>query len=1067
VTSPPPLRTPSELRDLLRRSLSSPGATAFDLTDEQLAAATAPLRPGVIVAGAGSGKTSVMAARVVWLIGSGAVAPDQILGLTFTNKAAGELAERVRRTVHASLGSDPAAGEPTVATYHAYAARLLRDQGLLIGVEPSSRLLPDAARYQLAERVVLRTRRPLAEVTAHTPTTARALLALDSELNEHLISPEELIAENELILAELVGLPRLTRDLEKVAATARKRTELAGLVTELRAAKVDRDRLDFGDQMAAAARLVLAQPAVATAERDRYRVVLLDEFQDTSITQKRLLLALFGDGHPVTAVGDPCQAIYGWRGASVRNIDVFATDFAVGGTPADRYSLTVNNRSGERLLDLANLLAEPLRERHRIDRLRPRADMLGRGEARCALLASHGDEVAWVVDAVAEQIGSGIAAKEVAILVRRRSDFAPYYRALTAAGIAVEVVGLGGLLAVPAVADVVATLRVLDDPTANSALVRLLAGPRWRIGPRDLALLGRRAADLVRGRTDTADARSTPADIGEALADAVAGVDPVDVASLFDALRSPGAGPYSAAARNRFAAAATEYAALRGHAAEPLLDLIHRVIEAAGLRVELAATAGGDRSGRGDALEAFIDAAGAFDDLDGAGGLHAFLGYLDAAEEYENGLDSATPSEADSVKLLTVHKAKGLEWEVVVLPSLSVGVFPDAKSREPWTTSAATVPFRLRGDADDFPSTPPWTADGLAQFRDRLRELASVEELRLGYVAVTRARRLLIASGHWWGPSQAKPRGPSVYLELIRQHCAEGGGTVAHWADAPPEDRNPALSEAGSVSWPVPLDPQRHAARVDSAERVRAAMAVRADGAAGTDPVVAGALNADGQQLAERWDADIELLLAEAAQTHRGDRAVTLPPALAASAVLRVLEDPARFAVDLVRPMPRPPAPAALRGTRFHRWVETRFDALALLDPDDVDGAADADLSDADLSALQQAFLRGPFADRRPHAVEAPFRLVLGDLVISGRIDAVYDDGDGRWLVVDWKTGRGRPDPTQLALYRLAWAELTGVDPSAVDAVFYAVADAEQIRPETLDDREALLARITAATAPR
>ena len=136
---------PTDLRSLL----------GIDFTDEQLAAATAPLEPGLVVAGAGSGKTSVMAARVVWLVATEQVAPEQVLGLTFTNKAAAELAGRVRGALLAAgVGGAYDDGEPVVSTYHAFAGRLVTDYALRIGVEPRSRLLADATRYQLAGRVL-------------------------------------------------------------------------------------------------------------------------------------------------------------------------------------------------------------------------------------------------------------------------------------------------------------------------------------------------------------------------------------------------------------------------------------------------------------------------------------------------------------------------------------------------------------------------------------------------------------------------------------------------------------------------------------------------------------------------------------------------------------------------------------------------------------------------------------------------------------------------------------------------------------------------------------------------
>ena len=240
-----------------------------------------------------------------------------------------------------------------MATYHAYAGRLLRDHGLRIGVEPSARLLADATRFQLAERVLRRAAGPFEALDKTVSSLVGDVVALDGELSEHLVSSQRMRAHDQALRAEIAALPKRIAD---VAQGERGRPSSASscsqVVDDVRAEKVRLGVLDFGDQLAEAVRLVRSHPAVVEAERERYRVVLLDEYQDTSVAQKVLLAALFGDGHPVTAVGDPCQAIYGWRGASVGNIDAFPVDFPrADGAPAARFDLSQNNRSGGLLLE--------------------------------------------------------------------------------------------------------------------------------------------------------------------------------------------------------------------------------------------------------------------------------------------------------------------------------------------------------------------------------------------------------------------------------------------------------------------------------------------------------------------------------------------------------------------------------------------------------------------------------------------------------------------------------------------------------------------------------------------
>jgi len=278
---------------------------------------------------------------------------------------------------------------------------------------------------------------------------------------------------------------------------------------------------------------------------------------------------------------------------------------------------------------------------------------------------------------------------------------------------------------------------------------------------------------------------------------------------------------------------------------------------------------------------------------------------------------------------------------------------------------------------------------------------------------------------------------------------------VAAWEPEPEESANPALAEPTHHAWPVPPDPAAELGRREGAALVRAAVSA----GVAAEPAPQSTPWADR---VARWDADLALLLAEARDAGVVDRAVRLPAALSATQIVRLAQDPDGLARDLARPMPRPPAPAARRGTRFHVWVEQRFGQGALLDLDDLGGAADPAPADADLQTLQQAFLSGPYADRPPLAVEAPFQLVLGSRTVRGRIDAVYATDEGGFEVVDWKTGHTPADPLQLAIYRLAWAELRQVPLDRVAAAFYYVVDDRVVRPDDLPGRDELSVLVTA-----
>ncbi|MFC8036322.1 UvrD-helicase domain-containing protein [Streptomyces griseoincarnatus] len=1161
---PARISRPDQLKELL----------GIPFTPEQTACIIAPPAPQVIVAGAGSGKTTVMAARVVWLVGTGQVAPEQVLGLTFTNKAAGELTERVRtalikagvtdpdplpspghhpsttalRTGPSPSDPDNPPGEPVISTYHAFAGRLLTDHGLRIGLEPTSRLLADATRYQLAARVLREAPGLYPALTRSFPDLVGDLLTLDAELSEHLVRPEDVRAHDAELLRALENAKLSNADLRKVPEAAAARRELAELVQRYRRAKRERDLFDFGDQIALSARLA-GLPEVGRVLRDEFRVVLLDEYQDTSVAQRVLLSGLFGGGtgHPVTAVGDPCQAIYGWRGASVANLDDFPEHFPhADGRPATRQSLSENRRSGGRLLDLANGLAEPLRAMHAgVEALRPAPGAERDGIVRCALLRTHAEEIDWLADSIAHLVNTGKAPGEIAVLCRTATDFGEIQAALVARDVPVEVVGLSGLLHLPEIADLVAVCEVLQDPGANASLVRLLTGPRWRIGPRDLALLGRRARRLVsHARVDGDD------DPDRRLAEAVEGVDPAEVISLADALDTfletplEGGGdddglPFSPDARVRFARLAAELRDLRRSLSDPLMDVLHRVLAVTGLEVELSASPHALAARRRETLSNFLDVAASFASGDNEATLLAFLGFLRTAAQYEKGLDNALPGGENTVKVLTAHKSKGLEWDVVAVPGLVTGAFPSDRGREKWTAQGKVLPHALRGDADTLPDVPSWDSRGLKAFHEAMKEHQHTEELRLGYVTFTRPRSLLLGSGHWWGPSQKKPRGPSEFLLALHDHCAAGHGEIEAWAEEPEEDEeNPALRQAGDVqAWPLPLDDAALARRRAAAATVLAhldrlaadphgAAAVHDPGAhddpdwppppddeepypedhaddpypqepgavdaADWDslpterPVVPHQATAPDESAPSRpdlpapaeapltpeeartvasWDRDLDALTGELLRARDTVTEVRLPASLTASQLLRLADDPDGFARELARPMPRPPQPAARRGTRFHAWVEARFEELTLpmLDPDELPGA-DAEIADErDLEELKEAFERTEYAHRTPYRVEAPFQLSIAGRVVRGRIDAVYrhegaEDGDAvTYEIVDWKTGRGRTaDPLQLAVYRLAWAEQQGVPLESVTAAFLYVRTGEVVRPERLPGRAEL-----------
>ncbi|HEX2499495.1 MAG TPA: ATP-dependent helicase, partial [Actinomycetes bacterium] len=487
---PPPrtrLGNPAALMDALDISFST----------EQLDAITAPLEPGVIIAGAGSGKTTVMAARVVWLVGTGAVRPEEVLGLTFTRKAAAELSQRVRSALLrsgliADRGVDES-GEQLIMTYDAFAARLVAEHGLRLGFEADPTMISGATRYRLASRVVKAAAGPFEFISRLRPATVtERVLRLDADLQQHLVDVDDLDGHARDLLLGLASAPLNNRgnvyaDIKKATIACQERLELASLVRDYQDLKRRLGLVEFADQMAIAARLATEVPQVSTAMRAAFRVVLLDEYQDTSAAQAIMLRGLFsgrttgdGGGHPVTAVGDPFQAIYGWRGAAASNIVTFADDFpGADGRPARRFALSVNRRSGRTILDVANVLSRPLRTETRsmiAEVTAPAGNGVASlgllrapegtpsGHVRAATFETWPEEISWIGDQIAGLRAGGEVSRwaDVAVLTRRNADIAPLYAELTARNVPVEIVGLGGLLHLPEILDITATLRLIE-----------------------------------------------------------------------------------------------------------------------------------------------------------------------------------------------------------------------------------------------------------------------------------------------------------------------------------------------------------------------------------------------------------------------------------------------------------------------------------------------------------------------------------------------------------------------------------------------------------------------------
>jgi DNA helicase-2/ATP-dependent DNA helicase PcrA len=1060
-------------------------AAALELpppTPQQRAVIEAPLAPALVVAGAGSGKTETMANRVLWLLANDLVKPNQVLGLTFTRKAAGELALRIRERIEqlSAAGLTPEDHDPfdapAVATYNSFANAIFRDNAILVGREGDGAVLGEAGAWQLARATVTRSKdRRLPGLDKNLDPVTNAVLGLSRALAENIADPEA-VREFARRFAAVGELPPGGRGayaaVDGMVTAVAALDVLVDLVGEYDAAKLTRSAVEYSDQVALALRIVGRQPAVADELRDRYRVVLLDEYQDTSVVQTRMLATLFA-GHPVMAVGDPNQSIYGWRGASASNLEQFASQFGAGGAA---FALSTSWRNGQHILDAANALVAPLSLASRVpvEKLTPSPVA-----SNVPIEVRFEEELEAEADVAAAWFAARLTAPEhrkngvppsAAMLFRARKTQPFFLRALRDHGVKYHVLGLGGLLAEPEIADLVSMLSVLNDPGAGLELIRVLAGSRWRIGVQDLHALNRLASWL----RDRDFAQQVYADeVKERMRSSLTAGEGGSIVDALDFVATAREGHtalahFSELGLERLRNAGAVVARLRSRASLALPDLVSLVEQE--LRLDIEVVANEDRPLGGAPMEALFDAIDGYLALDDSGTrvgseLSGFLAWLRAAEEKEDLSPRPEDPEPGTVQILTVHGAKGLEWDLVAVPRLVADELPSKpiEGTNGWL-AFGQLPWPFRGDAADLP-VYNWesatTRRELLDHRDRFKaavgQRALDEERRLAYVAVTRARHELLLTGSFWA-TQTKHREPSVFLRDLAV-----AGVIAELPAAPASDVNPLGDDLEMIRWPMdPLGTRRAAVEA-------AAAAVR-----NAEPAIAG-----------RWADELELLLTERARRLAGAGAVSLPTRVPASRFKDFVTDPDAVAASMLRPMPERPFKATRLGTLFHSWVENRYglgggsdelDAGAIELDDGLIAVGDG-VEAADLARLRATFEASEWASRKPIEVEREIHLPFDDRIVICKIDAIYalepDLLGPRFEVVDWKTGKaptGADDlerkQLQLALYRIAYARWAGIDPSRISAAFYFVADDRVIRPDHIDDEVELLARWRAAFMP-
>ena len=1094
-------------------------------TDQQEKVITAPLKPTLVVAGAGSGKTATMSARVTYLVASGQVDPSQVLGLTFTRKATHELRERIenrlgqlyrypgwtpsstRSNTDESASADApstaagpstaaeaggsnsqvqeltaVAGEATVATYNSFAGSLVREWGLEVGLETDTAVLTPASSWQIMYELMENWGQEFEEPFSSLDSATELALQVANSLNENLLSVDEareLMADLGQNLKDLRSVRGAAKAIDAKSLPAMtKRIQVLDLVERYIDYKRENSLVDFGDQVALACRIVTDErvgPRVIAQYRDRFKAVLLDEFQDTSVAQTILLSRLFA-GCGVVAVGDPNQAIYGWRGASSAALGQFHRHFSNGAGPV--LQLSTAWRNDPQILQAANRISDPLRAsgQVKVEKLVKRP---GVGDERGKVWAARVQDGLAEAELIAKFLAQRWSpSKSMAVLCRTRSQFTPIVAALIERGIPVEVVGLGGLLDVPEVADVRALMSVALDPTSADRLMRLidLVG----IDAADLDVVWSFARELVNARASAGQSSAEPL-LAEALSEIVVNFAAFEAFCKKYACALSPAGLYQAKRLGRILQEANGAANLE------LVDFISWAERALGLDVEAAARVDVNEVGA-RALAALRAQATSFKAQNPEAGAQVFLGWLNAAQDQERGLELPEVEPAPgAVQVLTVHASKGLEWDIVVVPGLVEANFPSYRSRpkedytvlaNSWITQVSEFPHTLRRDYDSLPPcpfiglSPQAGKDAILaageEYRSELGKWEVAEERRLAYVAYTRARsQLLLTTSHYAALSKT-PKMTSRFLKEL-----ERSQMVQFLADDERDDdlSNRALDQSSVSVWPHQLDALASLEEPGVADvpgqavlgkqaglslRLRAAALVSAAGGC------QGAGSEEALQIPEGlapqlddWWRQARLLLQERQIRQENGQEIVLPSHLAATAMAKVGKED--FIMSLRRPLPPPPSKAARLGTAFHEEMSQRLNSegtllsLAEAGSDRLSPADRKQVNDWLDNVAELEILQG----YSPYATEIDQEIRLAGFNVRCRIDAVFkavEKGRAQWLIVDWKTGGQRVRVDQLSLYVHAWAASQGVDISQVRAAYVYVQDGhvDELRPRQI-----------------
>ncbi|HEX9188538.1 MAG TPA: ATP-dependent DNA helicase, partial [Vicinamibacteria bacterium] len=652
--------------------------------------------PLLIIAGAGTGKTTVLTRRIAHLIATKRARPEEILALTFTERAAAEMAERVDQLIPWGYA------ETAISTFHAFGDRVLRENALEAGLDPLFRVLsPPEQVIFLRERLFrlpLDRFRPLGDPTRHLA----ALATLVSRAKDEDVSPAQYRA-----WAEARAASAATEEERDEAFSQR---ELAAFYEAHQSLLAEAGLADFGDQIHRTLALLRDSPAVLARLRARFRFVLVDEFQDTNHAQLEMLQLLAGREANLTVVGDDDQAIYRWRGAAAANLLAFRRLHP----GAREVVLTLNYRSTQAILDAAARLVS-YNNPYRLEAMagidkRLRSPRAGGAPVR----HRHFDTVSAEADGVAamieERVQAGSRPRDFAVLVRSNADADPFLRALNVKGLPHRFSGSRGLYAREEVRLLVSFLRALANPDDSVSLFYLAASEVYAVPEGDLLRLNHYARrktrpllEVLRGLPDNEDLASVSGRTREAAKRLVADLE-----------RAAGEVP-----RRRTG------------------EVLYGFLQWSGLLGTLASQASAEAEAKVRNIARFFETVKAYGDVAEHDRVPAFVAHLELLREA--GDDPAVAEallDEDAVHVLTVHKAKGLEFPHVFLVGCAESKFPLQRRGDPLALPEALVKEDRAGSGAGS---------------------HLLEERRLFYVAMTRARdELVVTSANDYGTSRAR-----------------------------------------------------------------------------------------------------------------------------------------------------------------------------------------------------------------------------------------------------------------------------------------------------------------------